>query len=1482
MPYKHKGQSKNTIRLIKILKYISTVVAVIIMLAYIAIQLPKLDAVQRRLAVLVSGDIRQKLDIPISIEKLRIENLNDITLTNVLVLDKKNDTLIYADKAAASIELPKLFKDKLHINTLSFAAPYIKLDRRAPGEELNIQFIIDNLNSDSKEERSTEMRINQLIIYDGKFRYDVLSEKPVTGKLDPNHIEIEGFSSNISLKHFNKKNLNLNIRSIKGCEKSGLKLKRLKTHVTAEDGDIIFKGFALELPGSDIVSDSIILTGTKSISTMTFDGELCCNRLVMDDIAPIFPNAPKGLPELMFHISGHADSTIMGGKVLIAATDGSISVNGTARASHPFDEGRTIEITLNRLNAKENAIGKAISLLGNPRQDIPSKLGDTEVDGKILFSRDHIDGNVCIRSKNGALNATMKTDSIGQYDLFAQGETIHLGNILDNNDLGTCDFTARSKGNIKGDDILADFEINISGLGYKGYTYAPSVIYGKASKEDMRARLTTADPNIAATIDILYKKETKGDRINLALQLDSIVPYNLHLYNEEEHKFAFNMNGEIELRDNGKSLTNIKLQNFTFNDGKETMTVRNFHLYDDNTEDKRSTSISSDIFNADIIGYFNTERLIDSYIRLINRHIPALDLEEHWEKPANNYFYRAEITDSKLLGKLFRLPFAINEKSYVRGSCFDDSKTAYIDVELNNVTHGNSTYRAINLKGTSNGEELVLDASILKLQAGEKKEFDYNNRDKDLIINLSSTIRSDSISGILDWSGITDKENSRGNMRLDATLSRDTKDKLCIESNISPGSFTFGGSLWQITPGSIKGNSEKITVNNLGIHNNNQSLKIEGVAGRFIEDDLSIHLNGMDVATIMGLVNFRTLLFGGKATGSAHLTSLLYRPDVNGHFHIDSLSIDNGYMGDGELGISWMDHDKTITLDCDILGKETASKVSGILSPARDTIMLRIDADRLNIGFLNKKLGSIIGDMQGTANGTAYVLGKWRSVNLRGDLFLNSGCSARVKANNVTYTFIGDSIHMRPDIIEFKNIRLKDRADNRGTMNGKVTHKNFSRWACHIDVEAEKMQVYDTHDFSSMPFYGTAYASGNASIVSEGSSIMLKAGMRSEANSSFVYNSSTASGARDNSFVTFIDSNRQSQTQSLTPYENYQSTYDLVTSKLNLEFMLDVTEDFHIKVFTDMRNGDYIDFYGNGAINVLYDDKNGFSMKGPLTLERGTYKFTIQDIFPKEFNIQHGSTLSFDGDPFKANLNLKTKYLVPSASLSDLTTETVRNKTVKVNCVMDISGTLENPSLSFDLELPEGSGEEKELLTSVASTTEQKNMQFIYLLGVGKFYTYDYNSTNNDSHSSTAMESLISNTLSGQLNNMLGQIIDNDNWDISGNFSSSERGWNRMEVEGMLRGRLLNNRLLINGNFGYRENPIANSNFIGDFELQWLLTQKGNVNLKAYSKTNDRYFSKTNLTTQGAGILFKFDFDSWKWWKRKKKRTKDENTSETE
>ena len=166
-------------------------------------------------------------------------------------------------------------------------------------------------------------------------------------------------------------------------------------------------------------------------------------------------------------------------------------------------------------------------------------------------------------------------------------------------------------------------------------------------------------------------------------------------------------------------------------------------------------------------------------------------------------------------------------------------------------------------------------------------------------------------------------------------------------------------------------------------------------------------------------------------------------------------------------------------------------------------------------------------------------------------------------------------------------------------------------------------------------------------------------------------------------------------------------------------------------------------------------------------------------------------------------------------------------------------------------------------------------MQIIYLLGIGRFYTYDYtnNAENESGQSSSAMSSLLSSTLSGQLNNMLSQVINSNKWNFGTNFSTGNKGWTDMEVEGMLSGRLLNNRLLINGNFGYRDNPIANTNFVGDFDVQWLLTPSGEISLKGYNQTNDRYFTKTTLTTQGIGIIFKKDFDHWMEIFRKKRKS---------
>lgn len=77
--------------------------------------------------------------------------------------------------------------------------------------------------------------------------------------------------------------------------------------------------------------------------------------------------------------------------------------------------------------------------------------------------------------------------------------------------------------------------------------------------------------------------------------------------------------------------------------------------------------------------------------------------------------------------------------------------------------------------------------------------------------------------------------------------------------------------------------------------------------------------------------------------------------------------------------------------------------------------------------------------------------------------------------------------------------------------------------------------------------------------------------------------------------------------------------------------------------------------------------------------------------------------------------------------------------------------------------------------------------------------------------------SALFSTLSGQLNNLLSQVFDNNNWNIGTNLSTGDKGWTDMEIEGILSGQLLNNPLA-----NQREFRLPGQS-IGKYQLHWRL-----------------------------------------------------------
>ena len=102
---------------IKILKYISIIVAILIALFYSGVLFLQSDAAKHRIASFTTEKVGELYGIPATIGSIEIKNLNEATLENVLILDLDGDTLIYARRAMASIEPTSLLENRIQINT---------------------------------------------------------------------------------------------------------------------------------------------------------------------------------------------------------------------------------------------------------------------------------------------------------------------------------------------------------------------------------------------------------------------------------------------------------------------------------------------------------------------------------------------------------------------------------------------------------------------------------------------------------------------------------------------------------------------------------------------------------------------------------------------------------------------------------------------------------------------------------------------------------------------------------------------------------------------------------------------------------------------------------------------------------------------------------------------------------------------------------------------------------------------------------------------------------------------------------------------------------------------------------------------------------------------------------------------------------------------------------------------------------------------
>ena len=278
---------------------------------------------------------------------------------------------------------------------------------------------------------------------------------------------------------------------------------------------------------------------------------------------------------------------------------------------------------------------------------------------------------------------------------------------------------------------------------------------------------------------------------------------------------------------------------------------------------------------------------------------------------------------------------------------------------------------------------------------------------------------------------------------------------------------------------------------------------------------------------------------------------------------------------------------------------------------------------------------------------------------------------------------------------------------------------------------------------------------------------------------------------------------------------------------------------------------------------MTYDtETSDVRLLGTLDIEQGTLSYTVANVIRREFNVADGSTIVFSGDATNPQLDVTAQYKV-TANLKDLFGDeieqvgTTRSNIPVLTC-LHMTGMLSNPVLSFSLDLPLSDHTIQQQVRQVINTDEMLMRQVIYLLVFGRFFTPDYMSqaqyaTLNSTYS------LLSSTVTGQINSWLGKLTDVLTLGVAIR-RDGEGADASQEYEAQFQLHPVD-RLVINGNVGYRYNDVSNQPFFGDLDIELLLTEDGQWRLKGYTHTVDKYSLRQATTMQGVGFMWKKDFD---------------------
>lgn len=1479
-------------RIVNILaKMVSAIVLALIFLPLLVALLFEIPAVQNFVAREATEIISRKLGTRISIDRVDIGLFYRVSLDGFYVEDFQRDTLLYAGRLDARIKSLGLFGGGLVFSRAELSDARFCL-RETPDGEMNIKQVVDKLSKKDKARAEGKFRLEiERLETDGlDFCMERLEHRNPSYGVD--FADMHLIDIRAELKNFTIDGpvIHTDIGRLAMRERSGFVVEDLAGCLCIANGCIDIREGHIRTAKSNIELPSLSLIGLdwalykNFVEEVDITAQVVNTTLSSDDIAYFSPKMKDWhltLTDVNADVSGPVADMSGSLRSVRTGADTKLSVDFAAQGLPDVGKGH-FKADISELTTSAADVDRlAAALTGKNLPDevlrIAKNAGKIGLTGKFDGTLTAFAADAALATEIGGATCLLQVSSLRDGCRGVLGDvktsSLQLGELLENDLLGPLSLNVHVNGELSSEHSDAEVSGEILRLGINGYDYDSLRMKGHLVNREFNGLIEARDRNLRFDFrGLLDLNDEQRPRYDFALDLEEA---NLAALGVNRRDSVSVLAARIAARAVGRTLDDLNgiifVRDVSYRYNDRELAADSVVIVGRNSLSDKFIRLRSDFVDADYEGKTSYKEVFAYLQQRFRDYVPTLDGDPGWQAQHPD---TVELADgySQLTVNVRKINPLVNAVS--PGLQIADGSQLLLRINPANdklsfeaasdyIERGRMLVTRLNLDAHNRGDSLVFAASTEDL---------YLNSFHMSRVGMSGGAKDNKLELITDFADTIGDVSGRIGFRSEFARGRGPAGRQ-IDLRLTPSYISRGEKTWNIYTDGITADTSRIRIDRFRMVNAGQQLLLDGVVSRRLQDSVQLTLHNFELAPFSQFTSSMGYRVDGRTNGSATMKAVLGAGEVQADIVVDSISINDLAVPSIWLRSRW----DFIQNRAGILVQQRENLdtlVRGFYAPSQKRYYARATLDAVELSALDPLLKGVVERTGGNADVDIALRGSGKEANLSGQIAVRD-FTTTVDFTQVTYTMPRAVIEVKNNHLIAEGVPLYDPEKNEGLFSIDLNLEHLSNIFYSVKVLPKELMVLNTTSKDNDLFYGRIFASGSATIAGSKGGVKMDIVATTEGDSEFYMPLSGQSNAKTADFVTFVTPEQIDTTDYLVRkkllFQQQGRKKEAAGSTMDITMALNVQDNTAFQLVIDPTVGSALKGRGNGMLNLHINPGNGiFNMYGDYTLIEGSFLFSLQNIITKKFIIESGSMIQWTGEPVDARLDINAVYklktslqpllnTVTASSDDDQSGSRISDRSVPVDCKIHIGGRLSNPQLDFSVVVPVTDIETQAAVASVLNTQEAQAQQFISLVALGTFSNSGSANIGASSGVATGLE---------MLTNQLTNWFSTDDYRIILNYRAGSE-MTGDEVDFGFSTNLINNRLLVEVEGNYiidNKQAVSNnvSNFMGEAHVTWLIDKSGNLRLKAFTQTIDRFDENQGLQETGIGISYKEDFNNFK------------------